>query len=189
MRCRDGAPIMGALNTPTIEEQIMTTPSISAQRPAVRASSVKTYLASLCAVLATLVCAMSFVATAPAAAKGHYEITPRTCDLWLAGTDANVYIRLEGTAGTSPWLRLDGPGNDFERGGMNTFSFFLNELGTLKSVVVWRDDWGISPGWCVEHVYVKATVNNVVSKQWFWAPYPYSGPTWIPSGGVGTRLV
>ena len=165
----------------------MTTRSISTQRPAARASSAKTYLAALGAMLATLLCAMSFVATAPAAAKTLYDISTMTCIAPLSGTDANVYMKLEGTKATSPWLYLNDPGrNEFERYALDHFSFSLNELGTLKSVVVWRNNWGINPSWCLDYVFMKATINNADSYAGMFKPPP--GDTWIPSGGTGTRL-
>lgn len=148
-------------------------------------SAVKRRLAPLRAVLAALLCAMTLTAAAPAGAEAstRYEIYVTTCDVYLAGTDANVHIKLEGESGTSNWLLLDKAGNQFIRNMVDTFSFTINTVGKIKSVVIKRDDAGIAPGWCLDHlsVFYKHTDNISYAAKFQWY-------NWVPSGASGTRM-
>ena len=56
-------------------------------------------------------------------AQAVYEVSVRTGDHDLAGTDANVYIRLVGRTGTFGPVKMDSGHNDFERGSVGTYTF------------------------------------------------------------------
>ncbi|KAI0212358.1 hypothetical protein LSAT2_002722 [Lamellibrachia satsuma] len=51
-----------------------------------------------------------------AAADCKYRIRTKTGNQLNAGTDADVSIKLSGSAATCGWRQLDTPANDFEQG-------------------------------------------------------------------------
>jgi hypothetical protein len=71
-----------------------------------------------------------------------------------AGTDANVYIQLQGSEGQeTAALKLDKSGNDFERGKVDDFRVAAVDVGELKRLKIWHDGSGAGgpppPGRCV----------------------------------------
>ena len=156
------------------------TQSIPTQSFPFEAPAVKRRLAPLRAVLAALLVAMTLTAAAPAGAEAatSYDINVKTCDVYLAGTDANVQIRLEGESGTSNWLLLDKAGNDFKRSALDSFSFTINTVGKIKSVVIKRDSAGIAPDWCLDYLTMFYG-SSYVQIHWH---------NWVPRGANGTRM-
>lgn len=95
-----------------------------------------------------------------------YVVTVSTgCDFFDA-TDANVFIRLFGTAGESAAFPLDLPDvNDFRECEFD--SYLLNmpaDLGVLESVEIWHDNTGFSAGWFLDWVNIR---NNVTDEDWY----------------------
>jgi PLAT/LH2 domain len=86
-----------------------------------------------------------------------YRISVHTGDLSpgaLAGSDANVYLTLYGTGGSTDELVLD-PGladrSGSEDGG---FSLPLGELGEIQRLRVRYDDTGLGPAWFLDGITV-----------------------------------
>lgn len=127
-------------------------------------------LAGLLVLVAAL--ATSF-ASAPAAdaASRQYRVCVTTGTLWGAGTDANVAVSLNGTLGSTNYVTLDGPGNDFEAGNTDCFTFWERDIGALRSVAVWTDAGG---GWYLKHIQVNGLPACWANK---WMP---SGTTTLP---------
>jgi lipoxygenase homology domain-containing protein 1 len=101
---------------------------------------------------------LAVVATVPAmpahAAQVEYIVRVRTGDLKNAGTDANVFIVLIGTA-TRSKVRL-GRGNsaEFERGNFDSFRIQAADVGEIKGVRISHDNAGNKPGWFLESLCV-----------------------------------
>jgi hypothetical protein len=80
-----------------------------------------------------------------------------------AGTDANVFIRLYGSNGSSDELMLDNAANNFEQGAVDTFSLHLRDLGELMKVRVGHDNSGDKPGWFLDRIAVR---NEDSDQEW-----------------------
>ena len=100
----------------------------------------------------------------------NLSITVSTKDTSMAGTDANVFLRL-GSLGEYP-LNTVGE-NDFEKGDTKTYSLDTNfSLAALRSekIELGHDNHGTMPGWCVSAVtiQVKFKESNELTlyKQW-----------------------
>ena len=93
-----------------------------------------------------------------------YVISITTGDLRGAGTNAKVYVTLNGTLGTSGEFGLDDPGNDFRRGKTDSFRITLaKELGELESIRIRHDSSGLFSGWYLEKVEVR---QDQTERQW-----------------------
>jgi hypothetical protein len=93
-----------------------------------------------------------------------YVVSIRTGNIANAGTDANVYMTLNGNSGSSGEKFLDNPGhNDFERGNTDSFNIFCPDLGELSTVRLRHDNSGISPGWFVGEIKI---TNTQTGKVW-----------------------
>lgn len=87
-----------------------------------------------------------------AAARG-YTLRVHTTELFLAGTDANVYVQLAGSKATTPWIRLWEPGVDnFVGGRTDTFRVFAEDVGDVASVWLRHDNRGLGAGWHVSWI-------------------------------------
>lgn len=85
-----------------------------------------------------------------------YSVSVTTGDLRRAGTNAKVYVTLNGTLGTSGEFLLDDPGNDFRKGRTDSFRITVaKELGELESIRIRHDSSGLFAGWYLEKVEVR----------------------------------
>jgi len=97
-------------------------------------------------------------AVRPVAAKIDYELTIKTGDKLLAGTDAGVFVTLVGKAGKTDERKLNDliEGNAFERNQTDRCTLKgLPDVGELESVVVRSDGRNPAAGWYLSHVVVK----------------------------------
>ena len=82
-----------------------------------------------------------------------YYVSITTGDLRNAGTNARVYVTLNGSLGSSGEYQMEGTGNDFRKGKTDSFRIRLaRELGELESVRIRHDSSGLFPGWYLEKV-------------------------------------
>ncbi|WIA17082.1 hypothetical protein OEZ85_013981 [Tetradesmus obliquus] len=99
-----------------------------------------------------------------------YKVTVHTGDVRNAGTDARVYIDLQGSACRSGPQALSKPipnsssssSNCFERGQADSFEVACRELGELFELVVWHDGSGMGSGWNLAYVEVQHTPSSQV---------------------------
>ncbi|MFI1162462.1 PLAT/LH2 domain-containing protein [Streptomyces sp. NPDC020801] len=84
-----------------------------------------------------------------------YRITVHTGDVDGAGTDANVYITIYGSNGSSDELQLDSGRDDFERNGADMFTHTLKDLGDLYRVRIRHDNSGSRPGWFLDRISIR----------------------------------
>ena len=84
-----------------------------------------------------------------------YSIQVRTGEVGLAGTDAKVYITLNGDLGSTGEHQLDSSANDFEKGRTNVFTITrAREVGELQSLRIRHDNSGLFPGWYLKDIRV-----------------------------------
>jgi len=116
----------------------------------------------------------SEAAGAAAAAVTSYRVIVHTGDAHGAGTDANVFLTLygvrpDGTTTVSERKRLDGSGNNFERGAADNFTLRLGAtdgvgpLGRLVRAEVSSDGRGLGGAWLLDSVEVVDLDDNAHS--------------------------
>ncbi|CAL1526404.1 unnamed protein product [Lymnaea stagnalis] len=84
-----------------------------------------------------------------------YEVTVRTGDQRSAGTDANVYIIIQGRKGKTKELLLDDHRNNFERGMTEQFKVKAFDVGPIESIIIGHDNKNPGAGWFCEDVKVR----------------------------------
>ncbi|KAH9502609.1 Lipoxygenase y domain-containing protein 1 [Bulinus truncatus] len=84
-----------------------------------------------------------------------YDVTVRTGDVKFAGTDANVYIIIQGDKGKTKKLFLDDAKNNFERGMTDKFLVETFNTGIITSIYIGHDNAGPGAGWFCEDVTVR----------------------------------
>ncbi|SHM11303.1 PLAT/LH2 domain-containing protein [Ruminococcus flavefaciens] len=85
----------------------------------------------------------------------EYFVDIQVADEKDAGTNANIYIKLEGTNNKSDYILLDTPEkDDFERNTYNLFRIYGINLGTLKKVYIKNGNEGKGPGMKVQYIDV-----------------------------------
>lgn len=113
--------------------------------------------------------AVSSASDAPSAKskKMIYYITVITGEHKSASTDAKVYVQLRGSHGETQEHRLYNPAhrNPFERGQMDHFHIFDNNIGKIKSIRIWHDNSGSSPSWLLDTVLVRCIPTSITGVQ------------------------
>lgn len=86
-----------------------------------------------------------------------YEITVVTSTERGAGTDANVWVEIEGDSGSTGEVLLHSAGikDPFERGQRDVFHVQWAELGQLCAVSVGHDCSGMGSSWLLDHIVVR----------------------------------
>ncbi|XP_078347779.1 allene oxide synthase-lipoxygenase protein-like [Oculina patagonica] len=91
-----------------------------------------------------------------AAHGANYRVTVKTWNADFAGTDANVWIKIQGSNGETGGLRLDNPNHDdFEVGSEDTFTVTGRDVGTVTGIYLKRDETGGNDGWLPYFVSVQ----------------------------------
>ncbi len=84
-----------------------------------------------------------------------YQVTLKTGTKSGAGTNANVYISLVGSRGTTGEMPLDIPNHDDrENGDTDRYTVRAMDVGRLKEVRIRHDNSGSRPGWYLSYVKV-----------------------------------
>ncbi len=83
-----------------------------------------------------------------------YQVAVYTGNVPKAGTDADIWLWVDGTAGRTGWLYLDNPEDNFEQNKTDYFYFTLADLGALTSAWVYFRPAGDSAGWFLSTVNV-----------------------------------
>jgi len=109
----------------------------------------------------------------------RYWFQMNTCDVYLAGTDAKVEVKLDGSKQDSGWWEMnDLLRDDFERGSSETYSIAsYYDLGTINGFWVKRNTWGANDGWCLSSI--KLTQNafdyDVGPRKFAWGKWVAAG--------------
>ena len=84
----------------------------------------------------------------------RYDIQLSTGIWYDSGTTANVFLIINGEAGSSrPFQLKGGTAIPFARGSITSFTISLNNyIGPVKGVRVWHDNSGSSPSWYLNTV-------------------------------------
>ncbi|MBQ0997230.1 MULTISPECIES: PLAT/LH2 domain-containing protein [Streptomyces] len=93
----------------------------------------------------------------------EYRIQVVTGKVESAGTDANVYLTIYGSAGSSEEIHLESGGDDFERASVSNFVHTLRDLGDLRKVRIRHDNTGGWPGWFLERIVIR---NEDSDQEW-----------------------
>jgi hypothetical protein len=76
-----------------------------------------------------------------------YKIGVYTADKDSAGTNANVYLTLQGATYTASDIFLDTDKDEFERNQQDTFTINLPSVGKITGICLKHDDSGKNAGW------------------------------------------
>ncbi|GJQ13818.1 hypothetical protein GpartN1_g5609.t1 [Galdieria partita] len=101
----------------------------------------------------TTTCPINARSFSPLSNIHTYRVTVETADVRWAGTDAQIYIRLIGDITTAPEQHL--AGGNFERGGVDQFTFDIPYIGNLVKIIVRHDGKGWGSAWMLERIVVK----------------------------------
>ncbi|KAK7506931.1 hypothetical protein BaRGS_00001782 [Batillaria attramentaria] len=84
----------------------------------------------------------------------EFEVTVETGQKRLAGTDANVYITVHGTEGSSTKIHLNAKNRKdcFQKGMVNKFRIRVHDIGEIRSLRVEHDASGLMSGWFLEKI-------------------------------------
>lgn len=95
----------------------------------------------------------------------RYTWTVKTGDVWYAGTDANVFLSLNGLDAVMKEVQIDDPNsiNDWEKGDVNTGSIETEDLGELQTGLLRSDQSGPGSGWYVDWVKIR---NEEDGREW-----------------------
>ena len=96
-----------------------------------------------------------------------YTIRIVTGSVKNAGTDANVYLKAEGTNASIKWNNLNDPNdsNDFEKGDVNVINVASSvDLGDIKKITIGHDNKGAGAGWYLNNVQI---TNTTTGQKWF----------------------
>ena len=92
-----------------------------------------------------------------------YTVTLVTGCTGAGGTDANVYIVLTGTRGSTPETELDIPNyDDRERCSSDSYQVVSDDLDNLTQVTIRHDNTERRPGWFLQEVIVRNSVTDEV---------------------------
>jgi hypothetical protein len=93
-----------------------------------------------------------------------YRIIITTGNIWLAGTDAKVFITLFGKTNVNTGeLQLDNPGAEFEMGSVDTFVVQARNVGDIDHLRIRHDNSGLGAGWYLEKIQI---VSETEGKSW-----------------------
>lgn len=83
-----------------------------------------------------------------------YRITVTTGSTSLAGTDADVFIRLKGMTNSTEFS-LDNPGDDREKGDTDVYYVAAEKIGDLREIELRLDGSSISDRWYLAKVMIQ----------------------------------
>ncbi|KAF5839075.1 Lipase/lipooxygenase [Dunaliella salina] len=94
-------------------------------------------------------------ACADAGSVVAYNFKITTADVRGASTDADVYVSLHGTKGSTPVTSLPSQPENFERGITDSFRLLLQDVGEVHSMTIGHNNHGQGPDWCMEMAEVR----------------------------------
>ncbi|HEY7683228.1 MAG TPA: PLAT/LH2 domain-containing protein [Gemmatimonadales bacterium] len=93
-----------------------------------------------------------------------YTVSVETGNIDSGGTDANVFLTIYGSGGSSSEVELDNPGhNDFEQGQTDVFQVTTLDLGELTRLRIRHDNTGYRPAWFLNKIEVR---HNASARSW-----------------------
>ncbi|KAK9954997.1 hypothetical protein ABG768_014905 [Culter alburnus] len=95
----------------------------------------------------------------------NYEVTVVTGDVWVGGTNANVFLQIYGEEGKTELIQLKSRSNNFERGTTEIFRIEALDVGRVYKIRIGHDGSGVGAGWFLEKVDVKRLVMAMVKPE------------------------
>jgi Ca2+-binding EF-hand superfamily protein len=89
-----------------------------------------------------------------------YNVVIVTGDDDGCGTDANVYLTIHGTKGTSPRTALREDSDNFEAGAEDVFAVECPGVGEITAITIEQDNSGASSAWFLESVSVRDVISG-----------------------------
>ncbi|XP_059165228.1 lipoxygenase homology domain-containing protein 1-like isoform X1 [Physella acuta] len=91
--------------------------------------------------------------------KTPYIITVKTGTKFAAGTDATVFMKLNGLKGTTSKVVIeDKNATYFEMNCADHFIIMDDDVGQITSIEIGHDNSGIGPGWFLDNVEVAQVI-------------------------------
>jgi hypothetical protein len=105
-----------------------------------------------------------------------YEIIVVTGDVWFAGTDANIYLTINGEDGSIKEFLLvdDDAEDDFEIGYTDYIEIQAKDVGGITSIRVRHDNRGQWPDWYLDGIII---TNKNTGQQWIFSTYKWFSKT------------
>ncbi|XP_059165240.1 lipoxygenase homology domain-containing protein 1-like [Physella acuta] len=106
-------------------------------------------------------CLLAFIR--PACSENiDYTITIKTADRANAGTDADVFINIFGSYGSTGRKVLpDQTAGHFERGDVDTFVLHTKNVGRIRAIEIGHNNRGHKAGWFLDYVEIVQKVAAV----------------------------
>eukprot|EP00049_Salpingoeca_infusionum_P008102 m.131391 g.131391 ORF g.131391 m.131391 type:complete len:2461 (+) comp13915_c0_seq1:231-7613(+) len=125
----------------------------------------------------------TLLVTAVEDAEQEFDVEVVTADARFAGTDANVFITLIGSKGSSARtpLRPTSSKDPFERGNTDHFHIATIAVGKVERIRIEHDGRGAGSGWKLEKVVVRPVAERDVS-------YTFLCGEWLDVGKPGGAL-
>lgn len=95
-----------------------------------------------------------------------YNFTVHTGDIYLGGTDSNIFLQLQGDLGKSFMFRTNGhiKGNAYERDQIDKFSINLEgDYGDIHTIYLKSDCMYAGSGWFLDYIKIKKEGSNIES--------------------------
>ncbi len=105
-----------------------------------------------------------------------YEIIVVTGQVWFGGTDANIYLTINGEDGsTKEFLLVDDDANDdFERGCTDYIEVQTEDVGEIISIRVRHNNGGQWPDWYLDGIII---TNKNTGQEWVFSTYKWFSRT------------
>jgi glycerophosphoryl diester phosphodiesterase len=111
----------------------------------------------------------------------NYGLHIHTGDRWMAGTDANVTFTINGSAGSASKTINTKLVKRMESDDWNWVSIPSDDLGSLQSLTVQRDNQGNGPDWFLDRIEVRSarfgTGGLAVFNRWIDTTSSFTAPT------------
>ena len=94
-----------------------------------------------------------------------YNFTVHTGDIYLGGTDSNIFLQLQGDLGKSFMFRTNGhiKGNAYERDQIDKFSINLEgDYGDIHTIYLKSDCMYAGSGWFLDYIKIKKEGSNII---------------------------
>ncbi|SHG97806.1 PLAT/LH2 domain-containing protein [Fibrobacter sp. UWH9] len=102
-----------------------------------------------------------------------YRVKIKTGNVDGAGTDAHVFLTIQGSRGTNTWVNLndESDNDDFETGDLNTIEVqSASDLGEIKSIIIGHDNANKRAGWYLSYVEItnpdSGKTWNFIANRW-----------------------
>jgi hypothetical protein len=116
---------------------------------------------------------------APTAVSIGYDITIHTANVNYAGTDGDVWLRVNGTNGSTQYWKLDDSADNYERNRTDHFLRSGVHVGIIRSVTIYFNPLG---GSNAEWLPDRVTVNGITFRNSTW--FQKGAPTYRTLGAV-----